>query len=225
MSYKKSASLFLKRFFQVTLLMLGVISGVFASQAPLASYEADITRTPDIHALTHTISMEDLQKHDYDLSRFQVTVRLKGDAVETFLKDRLLQDLWSGMRQEDRKIYLESEVLKTYVRTFLTIEAEAVFYRDLAHEMQSHHAELNNNEAYKKHLAANWRLFEGLLDVTAGKGGDLLNFLSKMVVTGGTRKVRYKGADIYGFERILLQDKRFDPAQMMAQANKVRVAS
>ncbi|MBA4118449.1 MAG: hypothetical protein C0514_06120 [Candidatus Puniceispirillum sp.] len=220
MSYTKSASLFLKRFFQVTLLMLGITSGAFASQE--LPYEADITRTPDIHTLTHTIGMEDLKKHDYNLSRFHVTVRLKGDAVETFLKERLLKDLWRGIRQEDRDIYLGSEVLKTYVRTFLTIEAEAVFYRDLAHDMQSHHADLNNNEAYQKHLAANWRLFEGLLDVTAGKGGDLVDFLSRMIGLGGTRKVKSGGKEMYGFERILLQDKRFDPAQMMAQAQKVK---
>ena len=222
MFHTKNAPLFLKNFFQVTLLLIGLISGAIASQKP--PYEADITRTPDIHALTHTISMEDLKKHDYDLSRFHVIVRLKGGAVETFLKERLLKNLWSGMREDIRDIYLGSEVMTNYVRTFLTIEAEAVFYRDLAHKMQGHHAELNNNEAYKKHLSANWALFEGLLDVTAGKDGDLLSDLSKMIAVGATRRVRYEGGQVYGFERFLLQNKQLDPAQMTAQAAKVKAA-
>ena len=220
--YKKLGKNFIKTIIKSTFIFIGLILGSFAAESVPFHYEAQITVTPDIHSITEKISMEDLKRADYDLSKFTVTVKLeKEQAIDAFLKNRLLKN-WQSMKEDEYNTYLHSEPLRQYIFAFLEIEAEAIFYRDLASKMQANHSNLNNNELYKNHLSSNWKLFEGLLDITAGKDGDMLEFLSKMMQMQGTKKVKYKGKEVYGFEKLLLQDERFNPSDMLDKAKKVK---
>lgn len=181
----------------ISFLLTGYCSATF-------TYKAEITDSPSMHNVTRTVTLDDLKKSGYDITKFSVEIGLKNpeETIDNLLINRL------GINQDNPvfETYRKNEIMRKFLLDFQKAEAEGVFYRDIKHILDKNNETLKGNSEYEAKRNSNNQLVNKWFDATESSlSGSPLMTMSLKNAKAALREVEFRGQKMKNFEKIILE--------------------
>ena len=225
------------KFFSVIFLLSAL--PVYETQATSTHFDISIVKSPNVHkyvgfhALQTTLDdlFVTLKSHNYDLSKFSVTVTLSDEeaTIQGLMNrfshgsyDRYTSYFDNPNSSPDKFMKNNAPAFRESLLNFQLCEATGVFYRDLKTILDNRHRELMGDPDYEKHRQSNFLLVKDLFDEAERVEFFLKGTLNQSNLLKGVSKKKRPFLTFDKIQKILKKHRVFPPSTGKASGESSR---